>query len=45
MTPFVVIVPARLASTRLPRKPLADIHGLPMIVRVAVLMTVMVSCA
>ncbi|HEX5638165.1 MAG TPA: 3-deoxy-manno-octulosonate cytidylyltransferase [Burkholderiaceae bacterium] len=35
MTPFVVIVPARLASTRLPRKPLADIHGLPMIVRVA----------
>ncbi|MCH7345747.1 3-deoxy-manno-octulosonate cytidylyltransferase [Pelomonas sp. CA6] len=32
---FVVIVPARLASTRLPGKPLADIHGLPMIVRVA----------
>ena len=35
MTPFVVIVPARLASTRLPRKPLADIGGVPMVVRVA----------
>ena len=32
---FIVIVPARLASTRLPHKPLADIHGLPMVVRVA----------
>lgn len=32
---FTVLVPARLASTRLPRKPLADIGGLPMIVRVA----------
>lgn len=32
---FVVIVPARLASTRLPRKPLADLGGLPMVVRVA----------
>jgi 3-deoxy-manno-octulosonate cytidylyltransferase (CMP-KDO synthetase) len=32
---FTVIVPARLASTRLPFKPLADIHGLPMVVRVA----------
>ncbi|HRI18096.1 MAG TPA: 3-deoxy-manno-octulosonate cytidylyltransferase [Burkholderiaceae bacterium] len=32
---FTVIVPARLASTRLPRKPLADIGGLPMVVRVA----------
>ncbi|QPF73276.1 3-deoxy-manno-octulosonate cytidylyltransferase [Roseateles sp. DAIF2] len=32
---FTVIVPARLASTRLPNKPLADIQGLPMIVRVA----------
>jgi 3-deoxy-manno-octulosonate cytidylyltransferase (CMP-KDO synthetase) len=32
---FTVIVPARLASTRLPDKPLADIGGLPMIVRVA----------
>jgi 3-deoxy-manno-octulosonate cytidylyltransferase (CMP-KDO synthetase) len=32
---FCVLVPARLASTRLPGKPLADIAGLPMIVRVA----------
>ena len=32
---FTVIIPARLASTRLPNKPLADIAGLPMIVRVA----------
>ncbi len=32
---FTVLIPARLASTRLPRKPLADIAGLPMIVRVA----------
>ncbi|WP_374436331.1 3-deoxy-manno-octulosonate cytidylyltransferase [Inhella sp.] len=32
---FHVIVPARLASTRLPNKPLADIAGLPMIVHVA----------
>jgi 3-deoxy-manno-octulosonate cytidylyltransferase (CMP-KDO synthetase) len=32
---FTVIVPARLASTRLPNKPLADIGGLPMVVRVA----------
>ena len=32
---FVVIIPARLASTRLPRKPLADIGGAPMVVRVA----------
>jgi 3-deoxy-manno-octulosonate cytidylyltransferase (CMP-KDO synthetase) len=32
---FTVLVPARLASTRLPRKPLADIGGVPMIVRVA----------
>lgn len=32
---FVVLVPARLASTRLPDKPLADIGGLPMVVRVA----------
>ena len=35
MSGFVVIVPARLASTRLPRKPLADVAGLPLIVRVA----------
>jgi 3-deoxy-manno-octulosonate cytidylyltransferase (CMP-KDO synthetase) len=33
MNPLVVI-PARLAATRLPGKPLADIHGLPMIVHV-----------
>jgi 3-deoxy-manno-octulosonate cytidylyltransferase (CMP-KDO synthetase) len=32
---FDVLIPARLASTRLPNKPLADIAGLPMIVRVA----------
>jgi 3-deoxy-manno-octulosonate cytidylyltransferase (CMP-KDO synthetase) len=32
---FTVLIPARLASTRLPNKPLADIHGKPMIVRVA----------
>ena len=32
---FTVLVPARLASTRLPGKPLALIGGLPMIVRVA----------
>ena len=31
---FTVIIPARLASTRLPNKPLADIAGLPMVVRV-----------
>ena len=30
----IVIIPARLAATRLPNKPLADIEGLPMIVRV-----------
>lgn len=33
--PFVAVVPARLASTRLPEKPLADIGGKPMVVRVA----------
>lgn len=32
---FCVLIPARLASTRLPGKPLADIGGLPMVVRVA----------
>ncbi len=32
---FIVIIPARLASTRLPNKPLADIAGKPMVVRVA----------
>ena len=34
-SPFVVLIPARMASTRLPNKPLADIGGAPMIVRVA----------
>jgi 3-deoxy-manno-octulosonate cytidylyltransferase (CMP-KDO synthetase) len=32
---FSILIPARLASTRLPGKPLADIGGLPMVVRVA----------
>jgi len=32
---FTALIPARLASTRLPGKPLADIGGLPMVVRVA----------
>ena len=32
---FIVIIPARLASTRLPNKPLADLGGKPMVVRVA----------
>jgi len=32
---FTVIIPARLASTRLPDKPLADLGGKPMVVRVA----------
>lgn len=32
---FIVLIPARLASSRLPNKPLADIGGLPMVVRVA----------
>lgn len=32
---FTVLIPARLASVRLPNKPLADIAGVPMVVRVA----------
>ena len=32
---YTVLIPARLASSRLPDKPLADIGGLPMVVRVA----------
>lgn len=32
---FTVLVPARLKSTRLPRKVLADLGGVPMVVRVA----------
>ncbi|AVJ17062.1 3-deoxy-manno-octulosonate cytidylyltransferase [Serratia sp. JUb9] len=31
---FIAIIPARYASTRLPGKPLADIHGKPMVVHV-----------
>lgn len=47
----IVMIPARMASTRLPDKPLADIHGLPMIVHVlrraqeAKLGRVVVACA
>ena len=33
--PFTILIPARMQSTRLPGKPLADIAGLPMVVRVA----------
>lgn len=33
--PFTVLIPARMSSSRLPGKPLADIAGLPMVVRVA----------
>lgn len=32
---FLVVIPARAASTRLPGKPLLDIGGLPMVVRTA----------
>jgi 3-deoxy-manno-octulosonate cytidylyltransferase (CMP-KDO synthetase) len=32
---FTVLIPARMASSRLPNKPLADIGGAPMVVRVA----------
>jgi 3-deoxy-manno-octulosonate cytidylyltransferase (CMP-KDO synthetase) len=32
---FTVLIPARMASTRLPDKPLADLGGAPMVVRVA----------
>ena len=31
MTGFVVVIPARYASTRLPGKALLDIHGKPML--------------
>src|SRR5271156_2466781 len=34
MTSPIVLIPARMNSTRLPGKPLADIHGAPMIVHV-----------
>ena len=30
---FVVVIPARLASERLPAKPLADVGGQPLVVR------------
>lgn len=33
--PFVVLIPARLQSSRLPNKPLADLGGRAMVVRVA----------
>jgi 3-deoxy-manno-octulosonate cytidylyltransferase (CMP-KDO synthetase) len=32
---YTILIPARLASTRLPNKPLLDIGGVPMVVRVA----------
>ncbi|PVE41745.1 3-deoxy-manno-octulosonate cytidylyltransferase [Limnohabitans planktonicus] len=32
---FTVLIPARMASSRLPNKPIADIAGTPMVVRVA----------
>ena len=32
---FAVIIPARMGSTRLPNKPLLDIGGIPMVIRVA----------
>lgn len=47
----VVVIPARLHATRLPGKPLADIHGQPMIVHVwrraseAAIGPVIVACA
>ncbi len=47
----IVLIPARMASTRLPQKPLADICGLPMIVQVmkraedAKIGRVVVACA
>jgi 3-deoxy-manno-octulosonate cytidylyltransferase (CMP-KDO synthetase) len=47
----IIVIPSRLASTRLPGKPLAEIHGRPMIVHVleralaADLGPVVVACA
>ena len=35
MSDFIAVIPARFASTRLPGKPLAEIAGKPMVVRVA----------
>lgn len=34
MSRTIILIPARLKATRLPDKPLADIHGQPMIVHV-----------
>lgn len=34
MASALIVIPARLQATRLPGKPLADIHGVPMIVHV-----------
>jgi 3-deoxy-manno-octulosonate cytidylyltransferase (CMP-KDO synthetase) len=34
MHPTLILIPARLSATRLPQKPLADIHGQPMIAHV-----------
>ena len=51
MPPALVVIPARLKATRLPDKPLADLHGEPMIVHVwrramaAGLGPVVVACA
>ena len=47
----IIVIPARMASSRLPGKPLADIEGAPMIVHVwrrareAALGPVIVACA
>lgn len=34
MSGILIVIPARMQATRLPRKPMADIHGEPMIVHV-----------
>ena len=47
----IIVIPSRLGATRLPGKPLADIHGLPMVVHVwrravaAAVGPVVVACA
>ncbi len=35
LSPYTILIPARQASTRLPNKPMADLGGVPMVVRVA----------
>ena len=35
MSEYIIAIPARYASSRLPGKPLADVGGMPMIKRVA----------